>query len=74
MPQINKQDKKTLKNISKELDLEHSKKDDKRVKCIYCKKPIHIDRLAGITSKGMICGNSFCLMKLAKEWKKRENK
>ncbi len=47
---------------------------DKRIKCIYCKKPIHIDNFAGITKEGMICGKTECLMELAKKMKKRENK
>lgn len=43
------------------------KKKDRRIKCIYCKQPIHIDNFAGVTKKGMLCGKMECLMKLAKE-------
>ena len=41
-------------------------KEEKRVKCIYCKKPIHIDRFAGITKDGMFCNGFPCLMELSK--------
>lgn len=49
---------------------ETKKQTDKRIKCIYCKKPIHIDNFAGMSKKGMICGDIVCLTKLAKELKK----
>ena len=45
------------------------KKNDKRIRCIYCNKPIHIDNFVGVCKKGFICGNSVCLMKLAQELK-----
>lgn len=45
---------------------------DKRIKCIYCNQPIHIDNFAGVTKKGMICGKIKCLMKLAKEMIEKE--
>ena len=48
--------------------------ESKRIKCIYCKQPIHIDNLAGINKEGMICGEIECLMKLAKKMKKKEDK
>ena len=52
-----------------------TKQKDKRIKCIYCNNPIHIDDWAGISKKGFICKNFFCLMQLAKEWKnKRDDK
>jgi len=40
---------------------------DKRIKCIYCEQPIHIDNFAGVNKKGMFCGKLDCLMKLSKE-------
>ena len=40
---------------------------DRRVKCIYCKKPIHIDNFAGVVKKGFICKDITCLMELAEE-------
>jgi len=43
------------------------KMKNKRVKCQFCKKDIHIDNWAGVNKKGFICGNITCLMKLAKE-------
>jgi hypothetical protein len=47
--------------------LKTDKQKDRRIKCIYCDKPIHIDNFAGVCKKGFICGNSVCLMKLAQE-------
>ncbi len=41
--------------------------EDRRIKCIYCKQPIHIDNFAGVNKKGMFCGKTECLIKLAKE-------
>jgi len=60
--------------------MKEGKKKQKRVLCIYCKKPIHIDRFAGVTKKSMICSDLFCLITLAKELQlcekssKKENK
>lgn len=48
--------------------------ESKRIKCIYCKQPIHIDNFAGITKKGMLCGKMECLMELAKEMSDKESK
>ena len=53
-PEMNKQ----LKKIN----------EDRRIKCIYCKQPIHIDNFAGVNKKGMFCGKMECLIKLAKEY------
>ena len=44
-----------------------NKKQDKRIKCIYCNKPIHIDNWAGVTKKGFVCANSNCLLALSIE-------
>ena len=38
---------------------------DKRIKCIYCKEPIHIDNWGGVGKEGFFCNNSLCLMKIA---------
>jgi len=40
---------------------------DKRIKCIFCKKPIHIDNWAGVNKEGFFCNNIICLMKLAQK-------
>ncbi|MHA2019029.1 MAG: hypothetical protein ACTSXY_12245 [Promethearchaeota archaeon] len=53
--------------------LKIDKQKNKRVRCIYCDKPIHIDNFAGVCKKGFICGNSVCLMKLAQEMEDKEN-
>jgi len=45
-------------------------KKPKKVKCIYCKKPIHISKWAGVNKKGFVCDDVECLKKLAKEIKK----
>ena len=66
---------KTLKDIYElgdiSAEIEHKVRQahmkDKRVRCVYCDKPIHSDNWAGATSKGLICGDSVCLMKLAQE-------
>ena len=70
---MKEQDKKTLKDIAKELDLEHSKKD-RRVKCIYCGENIHIDKFAGMNKKGLFCNNIFCLIKLIEDNEKEKVK
>ena len=41
-----------------------------RVLCIYCKKPIHINRLAGICKEGMFCNNIICLMSFGNSHKR----
>jgi len=46
-------------------DKKTDKQEDRRVRCMYCDKPIHISNLGGFTNNGFICGNSFCLMRLA---------
>ena len=46
---------------------------DRRVKCMYCNQPVHIDRLAAITKKGMICNDTFCLLKFVEEQEKEKN-
>ncbi|GAH03862.1 unnamed protein product [marine sediment metagenome] len=43
------------------------KKEGKRVKCIYCKKPIHIDKFGGIKKEGLFCNDFFCMLKLIRE-------
>ena len=65
-----------MNKIQKELSLKKKPRKEttktakgKRVLCIYCKKPIHIDAFAGVSKKGMFCNNSICLMELAKESK-----
>ena len=40
---------------------------DKRIKCIFCNKPIHIDNWAGVNKEGFFCGNTLCLMQLAQK-------
>ena len=50
--------------ISKEKD------ELEKVKCIYCKKPIHISKWAGVNKKGFVCDNLICIMKAKKEIKK----
>ena len=44
-------------------------KQNKKIKCIYCNKPIHIGKLGGVSKSGWFCNDTFCLMKLAKEVK-----
>ena len=39
----------------------------KRVKCIYCKRDIHIDKFAGINKKGLFCNRTLCLIKVIRE-------
>ena len=41
--------------------------ENKRIKCIYCKKEIKINNFAGISKEGFICNNIKCLRKLAEE-------
>jgi len=43
------------------------KQKKRRVKCIYCHKPIHIDKFAGIQKKGLFCNDMLCLIKLIRE-------
>lgn len=40
---------------------------DRRVRCIYCRAPIHIDNWAGIHRRGMFCQNTVCLTAMLKE-------
>ncbi len=46
--------------------------EEKRVKCIYCKKPIHINKFAGVNKEGMFCNGFFCLIELSKKLNKEE--
>lgn len=41
----------------------------KRIICVYCKKPIHIDDFAGVSKDGWFCNNTLCLIKLTKRLK-----
>lgn len=53
------------------------KKKEKRVKCYFCKKWIHIDRFGGVFNpKGkpeMFCDRLPCIMKLS-DWQKKNKK
>ncbi len=51
-----------------------TKEEDKRIKCIYCKKPILIDKFAGVNKEGIFCNGFFCLMELSKKLDKEEDK
>jgi len=42
---------------------------NKRVKCAYCGKEIHISKWAGVSKKGFICDDINCLQKVAEEIK-----
>lgn len=44
----------------------------KKVKCIYCKQPIHIDNFIGINKEGLICGKLSCIVQLAKKLKQEK--
>ena len=59
----------SLENFKYKYNTKISKKENKenRVLCRYCKKPIHIDKFAGITKGGSICSDTFCIIALAKE-------
>jgi len=48
------------------------KQEDRRVRCMYCNKPIHINNLGRFTNNGFICGNSVCLMRLAHKKEEKE--
>ncbi len=41
-------------------------KEEVKVKCIYCKKPIHIDKFAGVNKEGIFCNGVTCLIELSK--------
>lgn len=45
---------------------------DKRVKCIYCKQPIHIDHFGGIKKEGLFCDSPVCLSALLREQEEAE--
>ena len=47
--------------------------EDRKVKCIYCKQPIHIDRFGGIKQEGLFCNNTVCLCALIREQEVKEN-
>ena len=47
-------------------------KEEVRVRCIYCKKPIHIDSFAGVNKEGMFCNVFPCLIELSKKLDKKE--
>ena len=40
-------------------ELKTDKQKYRRIRCIYCDKPIHINNWAGVTKKGFICGKLF---------------
>ncbi len=42
---------------------------NKREKCVYCKKSIHITNWAGVGKKGFICNNMDCLKKAMEDLK-----
>ncbi len=54
-------------------DWEEHKEEDKKVKCIYCKKPIHINKFAGVNKEGMFCNGVTCLIELSKKLNKKED-
>ena len=43
------------------------KEKRKRVKCIYCKKPIKVEDWGGTTKRGMFCNNYFCIKELSQD-------
>jgi len=47
-------------------------KKEKKVKCVFCNQPIHIDDFVGIVKEGLICGKPACLAKLANMVKNKE--
>lgn len=59
--QINEQD---IINIDESL---RKVTQGERVKCIYCKKDIHISKLGGIRKEGLFCNDFFCMLELIKE-------
>ena len=40
---------------------------EKKVLCIGCKKPIHINELGGLNNKGLFHSKVTCLMKIIKK-------
>jgi len=42
-------------------------KKQKRVRCIYCDKPIHIDKFGGIKRDGLFCNRLSCMLKLIED-------
>lgn len=42
-------------------------KEQKRVKCIYCGKDIHISKFAGVNKKGLFCSNTLCSLQMIRE-------
>jgi len=65
--QINEQD---IKNIDEGL---RKVTQGERIKCIYCKKDIHINKFGGIKKEGLFCNNFFCLLELIKENEKEKH-
>jgi len=59
--QINEQD---IRNIDEGL---RKVTQGERVKCIYCKKDIHLSKFGGIKKEGLFCNDFFCLLELIKE-------
>lgn len=51
---------------------------DKRVLCFFCKKPIHIDRFAGIFKVDkktvLFCDNIVCLIEFLEHYDRRSKK
>ena len=41
-----------------------AKNEEKRVKCIYCKQPIHVSKFGGIKKEGLFCNETLCIMQL----------
>ena len=52
--------------MTREAELKEKVKD-RRVKCIYCNKPIHISKFGGMNKRGMFCNDTLCLIKLIRE-------
>ena len=48
------------------------KKEDKKVLCIGCGKPIHINEFGGLNNKGCFHNNVSCLIKIKKSESKEE--
>jgi len=62
------QNQKSQGELEDKMDIEEPHK----LKCIYCNRPIYKENLAGITFKGVVCGNISCLMELAREIKEKQ--
>ncbi len=45
-------------------------KKEERIKCVFCKRPIHIDKWGGVIKEGFFCTNIFCLLDLVNKLEK----